>query len=99
MRRKFERQRFGSGHKACKQEYRHFPRVYDPPEAILATTPAESNLPMSRHARRLRAAIRCAALSIRAVGRGCALGMFTCIALCAAARVEAGHPGRGPRQA
>jgi hypothetical protein len=27
------------------------------------------------------------------------LGMFTCIALCAAARLVAGHPGGGPRQA
>ena len=32
IRRKNERQRFGSGHKTCEQEYRRFPRVYDPPK-------------------------------------------------------------------
>jgi hypothetical protein len=31
IRRKSERQRFGSGHKICEQEYRRFPRVYDLP--------------------------------------------------------------------
>jgi hypothetical protein len=31
IRRKNERQRFGSGHKTCEQEYRRFPRVYDLP--------------------------------------------------------------------
>jgi hypothetical protein len=29
LRRKNERQRFGSGHKACQTEYRRFPHVYD----------------------------------------------------------------------
>jgi hypothetical protein len=32
MRRKGRRQRFGSGHKTCEQEYRRFPRVYDLPK-------------------------------------------------------------------
>jgi hypothetical protein len=32
IRRKNERQRFGSGHKTCEQEYRRFPHVYDPPK-------------------------------------------------------------------
>jgi len=32
MRRKSGRQRFGSGHKTCEQEYRRFPRVYDLPK-------------------------------------------------------------------
>jgi hypothetical protein len=32
IRRKNERQRFGSGHKTCEQEYRRFPRVYDLPK-------------------------------------------------------------------
>src|SRR6516165_1675905 len=31
IRRKNERQRFGSGHKTCEQEYRCFPHVYDLP--------------------------------------------------------------------
>jgi len=32
IRRKNERQRFGSGHKTCEQEYRRFPHVYDLPK-------------------------------------------------------------------
>jgi len=31
IRRKNERQRFGSGHKTCQNEYRRFPHVYDLP--------------------------------------------------------------------
>ena len=31
MRRKNERQRFGSGHRTCQAEYRRFPHVFEPP--------------------------------------------------------------------
>jgi hypothetical protein len=33
MRRKSERQRFGSGHKICQNEYQRFPHVFDYPGA------------------------------------------------------------------
>jgi hypothetical protein len=40
MRRKSDHQRFGSGHKTCTQEYRRFPRVYDPPKRETVPDPA-----------------------------------------------------------
>jgi hypothetical protein len=48
-----------------------------------------SDLPLSRHARWLRAAIRRCTLDPRSRGVAARLGMFTCIALCAVARLVA----------
>src|SRR6266849_374669 len=41
MRRKRADQRFGSGHKVCKNEYQRFPHVYDYPGANLGNDPRE----------------------------------------------------------
>jgi len=64
MRRKNERQRFGSGHRTCQAEYRRFPHVFEPrhhsqlPLAILITRPSR-NAYFTGLKTHLRAAHRC----------------------------------------
>jgi hypothetical protein len=59
MRRKHDRQRFGSGHKTCEQEYRRFPRVYDPlPRETLPDSVWCGIDPRSAHSTRLKIGIK-----------------------------------------
>jgi len=64
MRRKNERQRFGSGHRACQAEYRRFPHVFERPrhsqlpQAILITRPSR-NAHFTGLKTRVRATHRC----------------------------------------
>jgi hypothetical protein len=46
MRRKSERQRFGSGHKICQNEYQRFPHVFDPPGANPAYPTLDARRPL-----------------------------------------------------
>src|SRR6266487_2171733 len=64
MRRKNERQRFGSGHRTCQAEYRRFPHVFEPPhhsqlpQAVLITRPSR-NAHFTGLKTRVRATHRC----------------------------------------
>jgi hypothetical protein len=50
LRRKNERQRFGSGHAVCAAEYRRFPRVYDYPKGVHAYHPTSTSIEGGRSA-------------------------------------------------